>query len=323
MYFNLLIFRRKLNSLLFFNLALMKKIIEVLARNVKNYKLLLLYQRKEVIKVLKDHHELTEKKPRILVVIAHIASEEQAREKEKAAEKIEKIKNTIDGLLASFAHCELTIFVSTTTGRHITQYLPEYQIQRIQVQEEENCDPMYIGFKAQDKFADKQNDFDWFLFIEDDIVIQDSLFLEKLEKFNQNCGNDRAVLLPNRYEIWEGNKSYIDLTIEHKLAWDKFSAVEVEGIKLAECSNPHSGIYCLSQSQLKIWLKTGRKWQYQSVFVGPLESAATFCLLECFSLYKPHPKNLHFLEVRHYDTKYSKLYPDPSPYILSPVKTAS
>lgn len=316
-------FRRKINSLLFFNWALLNKVIEVLLRNIKNYKLLLLYQRKEVIKFLKDRQEVSMKNPKVLAVIAHIASEVQAKDKQKASEKIEKLKNTIDGLLASFAHCELTIVICTMAGKHITEYLPDYQIKRVQVQEEEDCDPMLIGFKAQDKFAKRQDEFDWYLFIEDDILLHDSLFLEKLEKFNKNSGNDRAILLPNRYELWEGKKSYIDLTIEKELAWNKISTVEVEGTKFAEFSNPHSGIYCLSQSQLKSWLKTGRQWQYKSVFVGPLESAATFCLLECFSLYKPHPQNLHFLEVRHYDTKYSQLYPETSPYIFSPVKSAS
>jgi hypothetical protein len=42
--------------------------------------------------------------------------------------------------------------------------------------------------------------------------------------------------------------------------------------------------------------------------------------LECFTIYKPHPANLNYFEVRHYDTKYSKLIPHPeSPYTLSAV----
>jgi hypothetical protein len=127
-------------------------------------------------------------------------------------------------------------------------------------------------------------------------------------------------LLPNRYEVWQGTKNYIDLTIDTNVAWNKLSSVDIDGVKYAECTNPHAGLYCLSQSQLHTWVKSGRRWNYQDLMVSPLESAATFCLLECFKLYKPHPTNLNFLEVRHYDTKYSKLYPDASPYTLSPVR---
>ena len=38
------------------------------------------------------------------------------------------------------------------------------------------------------------------------------------------------------------------------------------------------------------------------------ESAATGCLAEAFRLYKPHVDNMTYLEVRHWDTKYSELH---------------
>ena len=240
--------------------------------------------------------------------------------------KIEKLKQTIDGLLSSFAHCDLTIIVHTVAGRHITPYLPEYQINCIRVQEEKDCDPMFIGFRAQEQLVNKIDEFDWFLFIEDDIIIHDAYFLEKLEKFNKACGYENAILLPNRYEMCQGTKNYIDLTLDvedFEPAWNRLSVVEIEGVKHAACTNPHAGMYCLSQSQMKHWINSGREWRDTNLIVGPLESAATYCLLECFSLYKPHPSNLNFLEVRHYDTKYSELYPNPSPYRLSAMKEKS
>lgn len=282
--------------------------------------LMFLYLRKNAIFLLKDPQPLPQKRSKVLAVIPHITSEEEAKSRHRAAAKIDKLQNTIDGLLASFAHCELTILISTLPNRHITAYLPEYQKRCIHVLEEPDCDPMFAGFRAQDEFIKRLDHFDWFLFIEDDIVIHDSFCLEKLARFNQDCGYSDAVLLPNRYELWEGTKNYIDLTLDDEVGWNKLSEIEIEGVKYAECTNPHSALYCLSQSQLRRWIKSGRKWKYQDVMVGPLESAATFCLLECFRLYKPHPTNLHFWEVKHHDTKYSRLYPDPSPYLLSPVR---
>lgn len=313
---NSLTLKRQIFCATILGCAIAGQTIWVLSRKIR---LMFLFLRRNVIVQLRDPQPHPLKRPKVLAVVPHITSAVEAKKRQRAEAKIEKLSQTIDGLLTSFAHCELTILVSTLPGRHITAYLPEYQRKCIQLIECPDCDPLHVGFRAQDEFIKRLDHFDWFLFVEDDIVIHDSFLLEKLEKFNQHCGYSNAVLLPNRYEIWEGTKRYIDLTIDTQVAWNKLSSIEIEGVKYGECTNPHSAIYCLSQSQLRAWVKSGRKWQYQDVMVGPLESAATFCLLECFRLYKPHPVNLNFLEVKHYDTKYSKLHPEPSPYALSPV----
>ena len=54
------------------------------------------------------------------------------------------------------------------------------------------------------------------------------------------------------------------------------------------------------------WIDSGRQWYGKISFVAARESAATGCLAETFRLYKPHPDNMSFLEVRHLDTKYSE-----------------
>jgi hypothetical protein len=88
--------------------------------------------------------------------------------------------------------------------------------------------------------------------------------------------------------MYQGTKRYIDLT-DWQLSWNQLSSVEIEGVKFAEFSNPHSAFYCLSRKQMKQWIKSGRVFnKNQVVNVGLLESAANFCLWECFSIYKPH-----------------------------------
>lgn len=322
MYNKVLIVRRTIFHYILLRWALMTELVSLFLRKLN---VLLLYQRRGVITLLGESKQIPTNTPKVIAVIAHITSVDEAKHRDKAFAKIEKLKNTIDGLFTSFAHCELTIVIKTVAGRHITAYLPEYQISSIHVQEESDCDPMFIGFRAQDELINRFDDFDWFLFLEDDIVIHDSYILEKLEKFNTECGYSRAVLLPNRYELWEVKKSYIDLTIDKKIAWNGLSTVEIEGVKFTECTNPHSGLYCLSKLQMQLWIESGREWKNKNFgFGGSRECAATYCLLECFSLYKPHPSNLHFFEVRHYDTKYSQLYPElSSPYIFSSIKDFS
>ncbi|WP_228057338.1 hypothetical protein [Tychonema sp. LEGE 07203] len=286
--------------------------------------MMLFYQKKSIIKLFQENEQPQKECPKVFVAVAHITSVEESKNPEKGAAKIERLRHTIDGLLASFAHCELSISIQTLPNRHVTAYLPEYQIKCIQVQEYPECDPMFVGFRHQEEFVEKVEEFDWFLFIEDDIILSDAFTLEKLEKFNRQSGYENAILYPNRYEMYQGTKRYIDLTITRSLLINKLSSVEIEGVKFAEFNNPHAAFYCLSRKQMKHWIKSGRLFKNQIVDVGPLESAATFCLLECFSIYKPHPSNLNYFEVRHYDSKYSKLYPEPeSPYTLSAVDRSS
>jgi hypothetical protein len=101
------------------------------------------------------------------------------------------------------------------------------------------------------------------------------------------------------------------------VSWNRHSIVEQDGAKLAECSNPHAGMFCLSRAQVDLLVASGRDWRGQDLFGGPRESAATFSLMECFTLYKPHPDNFHYLEVRHVDTKYSELHADVQEYTYS------
>ncbi len=292
---------------------------------IRALKVQLLLQRFQIFKVLDEGYSVQLNPPKVIATIAHITSVEESKDQEKAFAKTERLKNTIDGLLTSLAHCQLSIVINTVADRHITAYLPDYQISCIRVQEESECDPMFVGFRAQDELVKNLDDFDWFLFIEDDIILQDSYIIEKLENFNTQCGYDNAVLLPNRYEFWQGTKSYIDLTIlNSEVHWNKISTVEIEGVKFAECVNPHSGFYCLSKNQMKHWISSGRIWNNKNLgFGGPRECAATYSLLECFSLYKPHPSNLNFFEVKHYDTKYSQLYSESSRYRLSSIRDLS
>lgn len=309
--------RRKVMHFIFLQMALLKEISRVASRYTK---MMFFYQRNSIINLFKENEQPEKERPKVFAAVAHITSVEESNNPEKAAAKIERLRHTIDGLLTSFAHCDLTISIQTLPNRHVTAYLPDYQIKCIQIQEGPECDPMFVEFRLQEEFVERLEEFDWFLFIEDDIVLYDAFTLEKLEKFNQQSGYENAILYPNRYEMYQVTKRYIDLTITKPFLVNKLSSVEIEGVKFAEFNNPHAAFYCLSRKQMKLWIKSGRLFKNQIVNVGPLESAATFCLLECFSIYKPHPSNLNYFEVRHYDSKYSKLYPEPeSPYTLSAV----
>ena len=89
--------------------------------------------------------------------------------------------------------------------------------------------------------------------------------------------------------------------------YSKLAHLDLDGLQFSECANIHSASYLLSRAQLDLWLATGRRLYRQMSYLGPLESAASGCLMEAFHIYKPAPPNLRFLEVRHHDNCYAEV----------------
>lgn len=248
-------------------------------------------------------------RPRVLVAIVHVTSTQEHDDLKAAAVKIERLQVTLDGLLSSFAHCDLEVLIITMKQRHIVHFLPPRLQRAVRTVFVEGGDPMFIGYPAQDEMIARRDAHDWFIFLEDDIEIRDSSFLDKVSRFCALPGMERAVLMPNRFEYHEGVKRYIDLT--HRadyVSWNKFTLMEHDGNRFGEISTPHAGVFCLSRRQLDILVESGRQWRGMDIHSGSRESAATYSLKECFKLYKPHTDNLYYLEVRHVDTRYSIMH---------------
>ena len=236
--------------------------------------------------------------PRLLVVITHVAG----KASHHTFSKHEKLGAVLDGVRQSFAHLPHEIVINTLPGRHVVGELPADLTAGVTIHAEDDPDPMLIEFRVQDLFAARREQFDYFLFLEDDVVIQDTLYLDKYALFNRFTRDPKFLLMPNRYEFNGSAKVYIDQNRYSKLAH-----LDMDGVQLSECANIHSASYLLSRAQLDLWLATGRKLYRQVSYIGPLESAASGCLMEAFHIYKPAPPNLRFLEVRHYDNCYAEV----------------
>jgi hypothetical protein len=270
----------------------------------------LLKFRREKILLLGKQGEIR-KGEKILVLITHIANlNEVANPFVEGKQKLGKLANTIDGLLLSLAAYELKIVINTVRGQNLVDVLAQYQKDIVTISDDYEGDPFLLGFAAQEIFVANKNKFDFFMFLEDDIVIYDQCLIQKIKDFNFECGSQKKILLPNRYEMHEGKKFYIDMVpVADPVVHNRLSEFcNKDEIKFAEPINPHSGFYCLSREQLDLWIASNRHWFNKTSFVGPLESAATGCLMECFDIYRPTADNIDFFEVRHWDTKYSKIF---------------
>lgn len=259
-------------------------------------------------------------RPRVLVAIVHVTSEQEHASREAAAVKVERLVATLEGLLCSFAHCELKVLAVTMRQRHVVRFLPDHLKCIVELVLVEGGDPMFIGFAAQDALIERREAHDWFMFIEDDIEIRDASFLDKVARFTAQPGMERCVLMPNRFEYVEGVKRYIDLTHRPDIVnWNRLSLHRHDDNLFAECSIHHAGMFLLSRAQIDILQASGRDWRGHEMYGGSRESAATYSLMECFTLYKPHPDNFYYLEVRHVDSRYSLMHPEVVEYTTSAV----
>jgi len=178
-----------------------------------------------------------------------------------------------------------------------------------------DIDPKYLGLICHSIMRDFKGKFDYFCYMEDDIIIQDPFFFNKLRWFNQKMGND-YVLQPNRYEISDKGtieKLYMDGSIPEyctkpyndlSLLQDIYLEYLDTKIKFHASSNPHSGCFFLNMDQFENWSSKPFFLDGDISFFGPLESFATLGILKCFKPYKASPEYANFFEVLHGDNKH-------------------
>ncbi len=211
----------------------------------------------------------------------------------------------------------IDIVVTTHAEHHCLteEFLKRFSVKNISI----NLDnPKLLPFASQLVFRDNIENYDWFVYSEDDLGVHDPYFFSKLTNFKAQFGMHR-VLQPNRYEINEHSrylKTYIDADLHpeyHKLCNHMISdcytnldfITDVGPIQVARANNPHSGFYALCGEQMKYWVSQSHYCDFDCSFMGPLESAATLGIIKTFSVFKTVERNMKYFEIEHFDNSYS------------------
>jgi hypothetical protein len=175
--------------------------------------------------------------------------------------------------------------------------------------------PLLLGFECHDVLRSGIGRFDYFAYLEDDLIVRDPWMFAKLGWFNRFLG-DEALLQPNRYEVAPDalvSKSYLDGDLDDALTrpyQDRRREPTLRGHALGvgvafhRPSNPHSGCFFLNARQMKAWADRPDFLDRDTAFIGPLESAATLGVMRCFRIYKPSPPNASFFEVEHHGSAF-------------------
>ena len=217
---------------------------------------------------------------------------------------------------------EIHIVLVTTGPFHLADQarLPKDLVYQFSVDD----DPTKLGFYAHRVLRDRWGNYDYYCYLEDDLALEDPWFFEKLRWFNAHVGDDK-VLLPNRFERSEEHaykKCYLDGDLAQRATapfQDVTQAQELQStimgrpVRFVRPLNPHSGCFFLNPRQMQRWIEQPYFESFDTIFIGPLVSAATLGIKTTFQIYKPASENASFLEIEHSDRRYIHLIRMSSP----------
>lgn len=170
-------------------------------------------------------------------------------------------------------------------------------------------DPRNLPLATVRQLLDFPDVSDYSMYLEDDLVIQDCHYLDKIAWFCSQLEH-HFVLMPHRREPTVSNSPkhlYVDGPIkpshQAESVWANDETVKAqirfwngEVITFAEASNPHSGSFCISNQQTDLLRSVA--WP-PSEFVGPLETAATGTVMSVLQILKPTWNFREFLTLEH------------------------
>jgi hypothetical protein len=178
-----------------------------------------------------------------------------------------------------------------------------------------NADPPFLGYECHALLRERLGKYDFYGYMEDDLIIDDPWFFRKILWFNREFG-DSCVLQPNRFETGQHptvDKIYVDGNLPAHCVSESLNQLtapvlfkEFLGLPIhfRAGTNPHAGCFFLTESQMRNWAVKPYFLDRSSAFIGALESAATLGLMRTFSVYKPGLENADFLEIQHFGQAY-------------------
>jgi hypothetical protein len=173
-----------------------------------------------------------------------------------------------------------------------------------------DADPLMLGFECHKLLRDARSRYDYYGYVEDDIVIVDPLLLRKRRLFDQAFG-PQALLQPNRYEaspIPPVHKLYVDYRLNPRVTARYQNLADTPRLELPflddtiafeRTSYPSAGCFFLNNEQLSIFATSPHFLDGDMSYLSPLDSAVTLSVMKTFRVYKPVLNQAWFFEVLH------------------------
>jgi hypothetical protein len=200
------------------------------------------------------------------------------------------------------------IVICTTGSAHLLDALPpQHPPYRHHMA---TVDPEMLGFECHRLLREARGRYDYYGYIEDDIVLLDPLFFRKRQSFDRRFGPE-ALLQPNRYEARPDGpvqKLYVDYHLSPARTAPYQNVREQPRLELPfldetiifeRTSYPSAGCFFLNPEQLEIWAESPASRDHDVSYLSPLDSAVTLSIMKTFRVYKPVLDQAWFLEVLH------------------------
>lgn len=195
-----------------------------------------------------------------------------------------------------------------TDGTHRLDPVLDLYADRIQLHNATLENPRHLPLAARNWLIKQWPVADLTLYMEDDLVISDPLFADKLQWFLQRT-EQHFVLMPHRLEP-SATTDQANLIVDGPLSPEFINSFctpqqsflrgrfdpDGEEIAFDITNNPHSGCFALGPDQVK---RLQKQTLADDGFVGPLETAATLTVLAHFPVLKPAALYQRFLTIEH------------------------
>ena len=209
--------------------------------------------------------------------------------------------------------CQIDVVLCTTGDSHLLAQLS--LASQLFENWATNATPTLLGYECHAVLRDRLGGYDYYGYLEDDLILHDPWFFIKLEWFTNWMG-DSSLLQPNRFEASvrdSAQRIYIDGDLAARctapfqnLSDSKVVTAEVLGkaVTFRRTLNPHAGCFFLNARQMEHWTRQPYFLERDTRFVGPLESAASLGIMRAFEIYKPALEAVGFLDIEHFGSAY-------------------
>ncbi|WP_159789002.1 calcium-binding protein [Sodalinema gerasimenkoae] len=214
-----------------------------------------------------------------------------------------------------YSRVELDVVICTTADFHLLDQLDQLRVPSALFRRESFSleDPKWLGLGCHLVLKRQLGFYDYYGYFEDDLILRDGYFFQKLNWFNQHLG-DEVVLQSNRFEVTQQGvpeKVYVDADFEsisplfadcpHDFSDKQRLSAQFLGqpLHFNRARNPHSGCFFLNARQMDYWTQQPHFMNFSRRFISGLETCATLGLMETFPVYKPAFENANFLEIQH------------------------
>ena len=175
--------------------------------------------------------------------------------------------------------------------------------------------PALLGFECHAVLRDRLGDYDYYAYLEDDLISRDPWLFVKLGWFTAAARRRRAAPA----EPLRGRPARARAQGLHRRRPSRRRDGPVPGRRgrpgrdrqpaghdrhLPEGEEPARGLLLLERRQMESWARQPYFLDRDTRFIGPLESAATLGVMRTFRVYKAAAESAGFLEIEHFGTSF-------------------